>query len=192
MPDKYAEFIREAFINNSFSYKSMDLILKKTMDSSFSYLYNLQRSLINLNYISYYTNDYLNRKPENIGDLYLKNGHPWFGVDFVLLPPSSDKIYRESKYYNQEISFINLINNKGIFPKIPILIIDDRVIWNYKIKINKDDIDFILPFNNHFITAKIPEKKQLKHIILKNMKYLILAKLLLKIQKLEKYYVHYL
>lgn len=162
MPDKYAEFIREAFINNSFSYKSMDLILKKTMDSSFSYLYNLQRSLINLNSISYYTNDYLNRKPENIGDLYLKNGHPWFGVDFVLLPPSSDKIYRESKYYNQEISFINLINNKGIFPKIPILIIDDRVIWNYKIKINKDDIDFILPFNNHFITAKIPEKEATK------------------------------
>lgn len=152
MSENLQMLLKEALNNNSYNHASMNGIIKKTWENSFSYLYTLQKSYIEYEEFFYYSNNQINRDSKKIGHLYLDRlNNACFDIDYDLIHIYSREEYRRSDFYLKDISFMDLVNNPLIFLKIPVVIIDGQMIWDYKIKITKDCTSFILPFKRNFV-----------------------------------------
>ena len=146
--------LQEALNNNSYDYSSMHLELKKTWENSFSYLYGLQKSFIEYEELFYYSDNEINRNSEHIGHLYLDEiNRAMFDVDYDLIHVYTREEFRTSSYYQKEIPIQTVIDHPEIFTKIPIIMIDDQVIWDYRLKIEKDSTTIVLPFKRNFVIA---------------------------------------
>ena len=146
------KLLQEALNNNSYDYSSMHLELKKTWENSFSYLYALQKSYIEYEENFYYSNNDVNRNSSHIGHLYLdKRNRAMFDVDYDLIHVTDREEYRTSKYYQKEMDVQDVLNNPSIFKKVPIIIIDDQVLWDYRLRVTKDVTNIVLPFKRNFV-----------------------------------------
>ena len=175
-------FLTEAFTNNSFDDRATDFGLRAGLDNSFSYLYRLQRNLIQYEEYFYttrnqvYTFDYdeegrkvyyktiqkneygkivKKRVPiENpeFGDFYFDDKRRVcinFGVQ--LIPPESRERYRDPDimagqydFYGKEISQDELLSNPEIFHRIPVIIMDNKVLRDFSLCIYEDYFTLIL------------------------------------------------
>lgn len=152
MSENLQRLLQEALNNNSYDYSSMHGELKKTWENSFSYLYTLQKSYIEYEELFFYSNNDESRNSKHIGHLYLdKFNRASFDIDYDLIRVYTREEYRTSNFYLREISIQKVIDHPEIFMKLPVVIIDDQVIWDYKIKITKDCTSFILPFKRNFV-----------------------------------------
>ena len=176
-PDK--EFLRQAFTNNTFGIEETDLALRNVLDHSFSYLYRLQKNIIE--YEEYFfstrnqvynifqtpTPNTVDDSPE-MGDFYLDDsGRVCVNFPVELVPNIRREDYRKTQYhkdkldlgyttefYGVEITYEELINHDELFHRIPIIIIDNQVLIDFKVKVFDDYFTAILPFNRYFLHSK--------------------------------------
>lgn len=152
MSENMSTLLRDALLNNSFDYSSMHDTLKNTWHNSFSYLYEKQKAFIEYKELFYYSNDDVSRNSKLIGHLYVdKWNRASFDIGTDLINVCNREEYRRSRFYQKEFSSIDLITNQSIFLKVPVIMIDNHVIWDYKIKINKETTTIILPFKRSFV-----------------------------------------
>lgn len=147
------DLLSEALLNNSYDHKSMDKSLKRTWHNSYSYLYALQKHRVEYEEFHYKSNDIDSRDITRIGKLYLDSSwRACFDVAYDPIHICNREEYRRSKFYKKEITIDDISANPYIFKKIPIVIIDNQVIWDYKMKIfYKDGMAFRLPYRRSFV-----------------------------------------
>ena len=153
--DKYEdldEFLRDSSLNNSYDEKTVKKVLNETWVSSYSYLHNKQLSDVDYTQLTYISNDTTCRDKKTIGTLYLDHSiRANFDIDYDLIGVYDRKEYRTSRYYKKPITPKDIAYNSNIFGKMPIVIIDNQVIWDYEMYITKDNTRFRLPFKRNFV-----------------------------------------
>lgn len=167
MSENLQKLLKEAFLNNSFDYDSMHDSLKKTWMNSYSYLYALQKAYVEYEELFYFSNDDVSHNSELIGKLYLdKMIYANFDVEYDLIHVYSREKFRTSRFYLETFTSEDIMSNPDIFLKIPIIIIDDQVIWDYKMKVTKDCTTFILPFRRQFVVDnnRNPENDEIVYV----------------------------
>ena len=173
------EFLRQAFTNNTFGAKETDLALRNVLDHSFSYLYRLQRNIIEYEEYFYSTRNQvynifqtptpgtIDDSPE-MGDFYLDNsGRVCVNFPVELVHSTQREDYRKTQYhkdkpellyntefYGVEITYEDLIKHDELFHRIPVIIIDNQVLIDFKVKVFDDYFTAILPFNRYFLHSK--------------------------------------
>lgn len=170
------EFLTEALTNNTFDNKSTDIGLRATLDNSFSYLYRLQKNLIQYEEFSYTTRNTVKNFFENnviadspeYGDMYFDDKRR-VCIDFnvELIPVDKREKYRAPKMYNingvsqsdvdfygKEIDYMDLISHNELFYRIPILIFDNKVLRDFKVRVYDDHFVAILPLGEYFMREK--------------------------------------
>lgn len=146
------DFLRNAFDNNSFNFNSMHLELKKTWENSFSYLDGLQKSYAGYESYPFISNDENARNNKKIGRLYLNNlNKVCFDINYDFIHINNRSEYKSSKFYHKKLNIDDIINNPLIFNKLPIIMIDNKVIWDYQIEICNNRMTVVLPFQRNFI-----------------------------------------
>lgn len=152
MSENLQNLMRMAFLNNSYDYDSMDKAINRTWMNSYSYLYGLQKSHVDYEELFYYSGETISRNSKKIGNLYLdKLLYANFDVDYDMIHVYNREDFRRSSYYNTFYSFSDLAEHPEMFSKMPIIMIDDQVIWDYKIFSSKDKTTIKLPFKRQFV-----------------------------------------
>lgn len=154
MSKSLQELLKESLLNNSYDYDSMHNTLVNTWTSSYSYLYAQQKASIEYEELHFYSGEKYSHDSKHIGHLYLdKLQQANFAIDYDLIHVMDREEYRTSKYYLNRFTLEDMADHPEIFDKIPIIIIDDKVIWDYTIRITKDDTRFKLPFRRQFVLS---------------------------------------
>ena len=154
MSENLQNLLKESLLNNSYDYSSMHDTLRMTWENSYSYLYNLQKNYVEFEDFVYVSSNFY-QQYKRIGRLYTdKLLRACFNVNYDFINISDREKFHESEFYYNEFTFYDMINNKNIFKKIPIIIVDSQCIWDYKIKINNKYATIILPFNRDFVINK--------------------------------------
>ena len=147
--------LREALLNNTYDHESTHLALKKEWENSFSYLYRLQIEKILYDEYHYYSNDATGKTPDIIGHLYLdSNIRACFDIDKDIIHVCDREEFKRSNYYLRYFTLQEMIDDGHIFQWIPIVIIDEQVVWDWELKvISKDAIQFRMPkpFRRQFV-----------------------------------------
>ena len=152
MSENLQSLLKDALLNNSYDYDVMHNTIKKTWMNSFSYLYSLQKAYVEYEEFFYFSNDEDSRNSKLIGKLYLdKKIYANFDIDYDLIHVLSREEFRLSDFYSKTFTINDMIYNPSIFLKIPIVIIDDQVIWDYKMRVKKECTTFTLPFRRKFV-----------------------------------------
>ena len=152
MPADLQALLKPALMNNSFDYENMESSLKKAYFNSYHYLYNRQVAEVNYNEFFYYTNDIDSRKRHESGRFYLnKSLKAVFEIDYDIIGNTNREEFRRSRFYQTEFTFMDMVYNPQIFSQIPIVIIDNRVIYDYHISVSEDYTRFRLPFGRSFV-----------------------------------------
>lgn len=155
MADSRAEsmqkYLHRAFVNNTYSDKSTHNILRKAVDTSYQYLYEMQKSLVG--YEEHYIK--ITRSVENLRDpnkLYFnKNFKPCININKNEIDICNTRDFRKSEFYNKEISFDDIIAHPEIFHRIPIVTIDNHTIWNFRLHFTDKYVTIILPVDSKII-----------------------------------------
>ena len=167
--------LRDALLNNTYDYSYMHRMLHHVWQNSYSYLYDLQKQYIGYEELHYFSNDEISRDAKRIGKLYLnKRGEACFDINYDFIHVTSDKKFYKSEFYHKEFSFLDMVNNPTIFYKIPLLVIDDQTIYDYKLKAEHSTFQIILPFGESFVISK-KRNKETGDIIYLNHKIQILV-----------------
>lgn len=167
MSENLQEIMREALLNNTYDYEPMHNTIKRTFVNSYSYLYSLQKARVEYEEMFYISNDETSRNSKLIGTIHLDNKlRPTFNVDYDLIHVLNREEFRTSKFYLKEFTVKDIAYNPEIFLKLPIVIIDDHVIWDYKIKVTKDSTEFILPLGKKFVISseRKPETEEIIYL----------------------------
>lgn len=152
MSENLQTLMKRAFLNNSYDYESMDKAIDMTWMNSFSYLYGLQKSAVEYEELFYYSGETISRNSKKIGNLYLdKLLYANFDVDYDMIHVYNREEFRRSDYYDKFYSYQTLVDHPEIFTKMPVIIIDDHVIYDYDIFSNKDTTTIKLPFKRQFV-----------------------------------------
>ena len=166
MSENLQNLLRESLLNNSYDYSSMHGALRMTWENSYSYLYNLQKNYVEFEDIEYISND-TDKSVKRIGRLYNdKLFRACFDVNYDFIHICNREEFHESKFYFHEFTFYDMVNNPDIFSKIPIIIVDDQCLWDYKLRVNKKTITVILPFKRDFVInlKRDPETDKLVYL----------------------------
>lgn len=152
MSDELQSLFEKAMLNNSYDYEAMHTALKKTWTSSYSYLHNLQNGYVKYEEFHYVSDDVTCRDNDHIGHLYLdKSERVRFKFKYDLIHGCNREEYRLSQYYQNEISFLEMVDHPEIFDLIPIVIIDNHVVYDYSIELVQGVTEVKLPFKRNFI-----------------------------------------
>lgn len=147
------EYLTEAFTNPTFDVESTELALRKSLDNSFPYLYRLQRNLVQYEEYHYTTRNIV-ETPE-YGDMWLNaKDHVCINFDVEVIPVQDKKIYKDSKFFKKEITLKELITNKEVFHRLPILYIDGKIIRDFSIRISEGAFTIITKFGRNFLHEK--------------------------------------
>lgn len=144
--------LKRALLNNSYDHDIMKERLTKEWQSSYSYLEGYQDDIVGYDIFSFEFNDETARQPSKIGKFWLDQKRKvCFSLGYEMINTVDREEYRKSKFYMNFFSFDDLLNNYTIFKKMPIFIIDDKVIWDYEMKIDLDSLIIRLPYDKYFI-----------------------------------------
>ncbi len=147
------KFLQTALTNNTFDIDALDKALRMTLDNSFSYLYRLQRNTIP--YEEYfYTTRNVKEQPD-YGDLYLdKKERVCVNIPAELILTNAREKYRRSSLFKEEIPLSTLKSDHVLFERFPVIIIDNKVLRDFYVKIYDDFFTLILPFKRDFLYLK--------------------------------------
>lgn len=152
MSEHLQTLLKEALLNNSYDYDVLHDSLKKIWMNSYSYLYYLQKANVGYEELFFYSNETDSRNSKLIGKLYLDSSlYANFDVDCDFIGLNGREEFRLSDFYQNTFAFEDMVYHTDIFNKVPIVIIDDKVIWDYKIRVKKDSTTFTLPFRRNFV-----------------------------------------
>lgn len=201
MTEHLQELLREALLNNTYDHSSTDAALKMAWENSFSYLYRMQEEKIGYDEYHYYSNDTTAKNPVTIGHFYL-DGYirACFDIDKDIIHVCERKEFRLSKFYHQYFTLQDMRENEEIFHWIPIVIIDDQVVWDWDMKvISKDAVQFRMPkpFRRQFVlkNERDPDTDEIIYVdhkvqvmVVQNIYYerLVLNKMHLYMNRSEK------
>ena len=173
MADELSTMRKQAFLNNSYDQDSTHTSLLESFQNSYSYLYELQRKDVAYEEFHYLSSNRVNVKES--GHLYVLNGRVYLNIFYSTIHVTDrEAFYRNAKnpadesntsggysdnenyktnkfYYKDEFTFEDMINNSNIFKKIPIVIIDDMALYDYKIKFEKDHFTVEVPVDPSFV-----------------------------------------
>lgn len=144
--------LKEAFLNNSYDLDATIETIKKAYYNSYHYLYNYQWA--NVRYEQFYrnTNDVDSRRRNESGRLYLnKSFNAVFDIDYDIIGITNREEFRRSKFYQNSFTYDDMVYNPQIFSLLPVVIIDNSVIYDYKIEVSEEYTRFILPFKRNFV-----------------------------------------
>ena len=146
------DMLAETSVNNTFDITSVEYTNKMLSENSFWYLYQLQKDYIVFKEYHFKTKNSNNDNATAFGDMYLDvNGRVCIDVDTELIHLHKRHNFYHSKFYKEELSLTDIQNNPELFQRIPLLIIDNKSIFDYKIRMNEKYVTFILPFKMDFI-----------------------------------------
>jgi hypothetical protein len=166
------ESLKTASLNNSFNYEETDSRLRAELQNSYSYLKEYQRCKVLYEEFIINSSNTESRKYKEMGHLHVtKEGDPFFELDVNhFIAPSSREKYRTSKFYATDFTIDDMYITKTkqvstsdgyeditvklpnpIFDKVPIVMLDDQVIWDWKLKITKNHLRFTLPFHRDYV-----------------------------------------
>lgn len=144
--------LRDAILNNTYDYSVLHDTLKNTWTNSYSYLYQLQKAYIEYEEKIYHSNDIDSRNVTDIGHLYVnKSYQACFDIDYDFIHVCNRDEFRRSRFYSSQFSFTDMVDNPNIFHKLPIILIDDSAIWDYKINLQNNTFTISLPFDKEFV-----------------------------------------
>lgn len=155
MTEELQNMLREALLNNTYDHSSTHLALKMAWENSFSYLYRLQLEKVGYDEYMYQSNDIRSRRVDLIGHFYLDEYiRACVDIDKDIIHVAGRKEFRLSKFYHQYFTLQDMLEHNEIFQWIPIFIVDDRVVWDWEMKVvNKDAVQFRMPkvFKRSFV-----------------------------------------
>lgn len=152
MSTELQDLLQDALLNNSYDYDVLHMSLKKDLYSSYSYLYTMQKAKVEYEEHFYYSNDTESRNSKHIGHLYVdKYLYANFDIDYDLINVWDREEFRTSQFYHHRFTVENIVHNPDIFKKMPVIMIDDKVIWDYYITVTKDCTTITLPFRRSFV-----------------------------------------
>lgn len=147
------DFMQTPLTNNTFDMDSTSRVLRKTVETSFASLYRLQRSLIRYEEF-FYTTENVKGQPD-YGDLFLnKIEQVCMNVPASLVAERDREKFRNSEFFEKEISYQDIKENKQLFDRIPVITIDNHVVKNFSLIIMDDFFTFILPNKKNFLYEK--------------------------------------
>lgn len=147
------DYLTEALTNRTFDADATELALRKSLDNSFSYLYRLQRNLVQYEEYHYTTRNIV--ETPDYGDLFVdKYERVCMNFPVQLVRPHEMENYKRSKYFLQEVTFDELVQEKEIFTRIPIILVDNQVLRRFSVIIYEDSFTMILPFERNFVHGK--------------------------------------
>lgn len=148
------EFLRTALTNSTFDIDALDKALRKTLDTSFSYLYRLQRNTV-IYEEYFYTTQNVEDQPD-YGDLYLdKIERVCVNIPVELILTNAREAYRKSYLYNTEIPIDTIEHNHVIFGKLPVIILDNQVLKDFSVRIYDGYFTVITPFRKDYIYDRV-------------------------------------
>lgn len=131
----------EALKNNTFDFVSLGETLKELRESSFNFLYSLQRDSVGIKRFDFTFSDL---KMLDMSHYSLK-----ITTDFIR--PDAKLKYRSSALYHKEITRSTISENKDIFSYSFIAIINGKNSNFWKIRIDDHGTEFILPIRSNVI-----------------------------------------
>lgn len=147
------EFLQEALTNNTFDMDSTDKALRITLDHSFSYLYRLQRNMVS--YEEYFFTSRNNIDQPDYGDFYMDTRERiCVNLPASLILQQFREKFRTSDYYKNLVEYDVLKTDHTLFARLPILLIDNRVVKSFSMDIYDDHFTAHLPFDRYFIRTK--------------------------------------
>ena len=154
--------LQEALTTNSFDIGSTDRTLRMALDHSFSYLYRLQRSMVDYEEYFYTTRNVVGNP--DYGDMYVdKKGRVCINFGVSLIVSQFREKFRHSKWYKQEISYDELSKNRSMFVRLPIITIDGGILRNFKVQIFDTHFVAVLPYKKDFLYEKKYNKEEGHH-----------------------------
>lgn len=162
-------FLTEALTNGTFSIEDTENALRRSLDHSFSYLYRLQRNMIQYEEYHYTTRNVVDQP--DLGDMWLdKKYRICINLPGSLVPEYNREKYKRSDYFQKEIPFISegsitnngleFISNKTLFTRMPVILIDNKVLKNFFLIVYDSYFTVILPFTKKFLYHYDSEKKK--------------------------------
>lgn len=154
--------LQEALTTNSFDIGSTDRTLRMALDHSFSYLYRLQRSMVDYEEYFYTTRNVVGNP--DYGDMYIdKKGRVCINFGASLIVSQFREKFRHSKWYKQEIPYDDLSKNRSMFVRLPIITIDGGILRNFKVQIFDTHFVAVLPYKKDFLYEKRYNKEEGHH-----------------------------
>lgn len=155
MSTNLQNLLRDSLLNNTYDYSVLHDTLKNTWTNSYSYLYQLQKSYIEYEEHTYISNDIVSREVNNIGHLYVnKSFEACFDIDYDFIHVTNREEFKRSKFYTKKFTFNDMVDNPQIFHKLPIILIDNKCIWDYELYANHNSFTITLPFDRGFVVSK--------------------------------------
>lgn len=268
MDAELQSYMREALINNSYSYQSTKKALDREWRTSYDYLDRVQKTQVGYEEFHFYSgnDERYNRDTTKIGHLYLDKekyvsfpelgvnvAYAHFDLNYDFIDVNNREIYRRAtqyyidndrsvtanslghivdpkkdikhtvkdfeidsrilinpvrqiydlettengledtggakrrvygyspdrNLYYKHFTIEQMVENPDIFTKIPIVIIDNQVIWDWKLLLTKDCARFTLPFGRDFVVKRerdemgelIYQEHHINVLIVDNMYY---------------------
>ena len=138
---EHQEYEINALKNNTFDFVSLGETLKELRESSFNFLYSLQRDSVGIKRFDF---TFADLKMLDMNHYSLK-----IATDFIR--PDAKLKYRSSNLYRKEITRNMISENKDIFTYSFITIINGKNSNFWKIKIDDHGTEFILPIRSNVI-----------------------------------------
>lgn len=147
------EFLREALTNNSFDIDSTDKALRITLDHSYSYLYRLQRNMVCYEEYFYTTRNVVSQP--DYGDLFMDaRERICVNLPASLILQQVRERFRTSKYYRELVDYATLKTDHTMFSRLPVILIDNRVLKSFQMEMYDDFFTAHLPFGRYFLHTK--------------------------------------
>lgn len=157
------EFVARTLLNNTVDMTAIQDTLVDTVNHSYWYLYNLQKELIGIH-----------RYEVDPSECRNNSGRTIFYVPHDIIETIARKNFRTGEFYQKDLTLNEIARNRNTFIKMPLLIIDGRSYFDYKVRPDIDMTMFSLPkmdLSNSRITVLFlfnngyQEVKANKHIV---------------------------
>ena len=137
------DLLVNAVTNNTYDLEKVHETLVEIVRESYHHLALTQKTSVGLNRFNYKSTD-----------LIVENGDIHIVVDKELIEQYSRRLYKTSDFYGKTMSIADILSNRKIFVKLPILFIDGLITFNYKIKVYSDKTELILDYNKDLIEGR--------------------------------------
>lgn len=152
MTDELKALMNETEVNNSFDINSVSGALKMALENSFAYLYRLQRNVIKFKEYHFPTSVSSTTDEIPFGDMFLDDKYRvCINIDNDIVNQNARKDYYSSDMYRQEFTLEDIAKNKDIYERIPLVCIDRRFIFNFKIRMMNGYMKIILPYKTDYL-----------------------------------------
>jgi hypothetical protein len=145
-----------AITNNTFDLKSLEKTLIEIKQGSFKYLYNVQKNLSGYKRFDLKMQDLVQNSTLNHKYHFYPRKYVAF-IDENFISDKYRKKYRESSFYNKELSLFDVINNPNIFHQTFLVFIKGKLFDTINIMCKEDKTYFIFDISDGYNTTGIPK-----------------------------------